>query len=128
MSILRIYQGQALQVTLDEITSPVEVTYLALDRPEPDIVAALDTLMNLTAYLSLNTRQVPKGKADRVIVRGERGGELVFVGAPIGTELAALVSAIVVAGRGDSGLSAQTRQVLADLSGPVHLQVFTTPT
>jgi hypothetical protein len=53
---------------------------------------------------------------------------LIFTGAPVGTELAALVSAIVVAGRGDSGLAPATRQALAGLRQPVHLEVFTTPT
>jgi alkyl hydroperoxide reductase subunit AhpF len=82
----------------------------------------------LTPYLSVDTRLEPAAEADRVIVRGGSGSELVFVGAPLGTELPALVSAIVVAGRGDSGLASQTRQALANLRRPVHLEVFTTPT
>jgi hypothetical protein len=66
--------------------------------------------------------------ADRVTVQGAAPQELVFAGPPAGTELAALVSAIVVAGRGDSGLSPHIRQSLAELSQAVHLEVFTTPT
>ena len=128
MSILKIYRGQALQNILNEIVAPVEVMYMAIETPEVDTLTALDELAALTPYLSVTARDGQAGEADRVIVRGKRGGEMVFAGAPIGTELAALVSAIVVAGRGDSGLSAQTRQVLANLRSPVHLQVFTTPT
>lgn len=128
MSILRIYRGQALQNALSEIVAPIEVTYSAIDTPEADTLNALDELAALTPYLSVTTHGEQAGAADRVVVRGLRGGEMVFAGAPIGTELAALVSAIVVAGRGDSGLSVQSRQVLANLSSPVHLQVFTTPT
>jgi NADH-dependent peroxiredoxin subunit F len=129
MSLLKIYQGQALRKALAEIITSVEVVYLALDEPEPDTLAALNELKSLTPLLSLTRLQLSGyEETDRVIVRGEQGGEMVFAGPPIGTELAALVSAIVVAGRGDSGLSAPTRERLAGLPGPVHLQIFTTPT
>lgn len=128
MPILKIYQGYALQMALDEITLPVQVTYLALDQPQPDTLEALSELMTLTSHLSVTIKQDPMAAADRVIVQDEFGPELVFVGAPLGTELAALVSAIVVAGRGQSGLSPETRSALAELPGPVRLEVFTTPT
>ena len=128
MSILRIYRGQALQNALSEIVAPVEVTYWAIDTPEADTLNALDELAALTSYLSVTIHSGQPGQADRVVVQGQRGGEMVFAGAPIGTELAALVSAIVVAGRGDSGLSMPVRERLAGLDRPVHLEVFTTPT
>lgn len=128
MPILKIYQGQALQAALAEITSPVRVTYTALDQPEPDTMAALADLKALTPYLSVRVDQDSSVEADRLVVRAEAGRELVFVGAPIGMELAALVAAIVVAGRGQSGLAPETRQALVNLPTPVHLEVFTTPT
>lgn len=129
MSILKIYQGQALQQALQEIIAPVEVIYFAIDQPEPDTLAALSDLMALTAHLSVTTQSAdPHAPADRVIVRSQAGRELVFAGAPIGLELAALVSAIIIVGREDSGLLPETRQALARLRIPVHLEVFTTPT
>ncbi len=128
MSLLKIYQGQALQQALAEIVQPVQVTYVAFDQPEPDTLQALADLIQLTPYLSIDTRPEPTAKADRIIVQGGSSSEMVFVGAPLGTELPALVSAIVVAGRGDSGLASQTRQTLTNLRRPVHLEVFTTPT
>jgi alkyl hydroperoxide reductase subunit AhpF len=129
MSLLKIYQGQRLQQALKEIRSPVEVLYLATDQPEPDTLSALSDLMALTEFLSVTTKPADaNAPADRVIVRSNRGRELVFVGAPIGLELAALVSAIIVTGREDSGLRPETRQALAQLRPPVELEVFTTPT
>jgi alkyl hydroperoxide reductase subunit AhpF len=128
MSILKIYRSHALQQTLDEITHPVQVVYRVVDEPQPDTLAALDDLLALTPHLSVSTQPAPTAVADRLVVRGPKGPELIFTGAPVGTELAALVSAIVVAGRGDSGLLPQTRQVLAQLPAPVRLEVFTTPT
>jgi alkyl hydroperoxide reductase subunit AhpF len=128
MSLLKIYRGQALQQALAEIVWPVEVSYVAVDRPEPDTLAALDELQRLTPHLAVATRFEPETEADRIIVKSGQGGELVFVGPPVGAELAALVSAIVVAGRGDSGLSQPSRQALAALPGPVQVEVFTAPT
>ena len=48
MSLLKIYQGQALQTVLQEIVSPVQVDYITLDQPEPDLLATLADLKALT--------------------------------------------------------------------------------
>lgn len=129
MALLKIYGGRALQVTLNEIVSPVQVTYYALESPEPDTVAALEDLQALTPHLSFTVTASPaEATADRVTVQGSSSQGLVFLGPPVGTELAALVSAIVVAGRGSSGLSGETQVALAAIKQPIHLEVFTTPT
>lgn len=128
MSLLKIYQGRRLKQALAEIVAPVQVTYAALDQPESDTLAALDALKALTPHLSVSIIHQPAGLADRVSVRGEHGGDLVFLGPPLGTELAALVAAIIVAGRGTSGLAGPTRQALSRIQSPVHLEIFTTPT
>ena len=129
MALLKIYGGQALQIALNEIISPVQVTYQALEVPEPDTIAALEDLRGLTPQLFFTVAPAPpEAAADRVTVQSPSSQELVFLGPPVGTELAALVSAIVVAGRGASGLSGETQAALAALEQPVHLEVFTTPT
>ncbi|NJN96911.1 MAG: hypothetical protein HC875_23820 [Anaerolineales bacterium] len=129
MSLLKIYQGQALRQALAEIKSPVEAIYFALEQPEPDTLAALSELAALTPHLSVTTQSAPSGAAaDRLVVRSHSGRELVFVGAPLGLELAALVSAIIISGRADSGLLPATRQALAQLQTPLKLEIFTTPT
>jgi alkyl hydroperoxide reductase subunit AhpF len=128
MSLLKIYGGRALDAALAEIVGPVQVIYEVADRPEPDTVQALTDLTNLTPNLSVDLQQQPFGQVDRLLVLAESGAALIFVGAPMGTELAALISAIIVVGRGTSGLTDATRQLLAALPGPLHLTVFTTPT
>jgi alkyl hydroperoxide reductase subunit AhpF len=127
MSILKIYEGRAVRAALAEVVKPVQITYLALEQPEPDTIEALADLTALTPFVSVNVQQESAGEADRVIVRGENGGELVFLGPPVGTELAALVSAVVVAGRGYSGLSTTTCKALTRLNSPVHVRIFTSP-
>jgi glutaredoxin-like protein len=51
-----------------------------------------------------------------------------FYGMPSGYEFGALVDAILDVSSGDSGLTAETRAALAQVTRPVHVQVFSTPT
>jgi alkyl hydroperoxide reductase subunit AhpF len=51
-----------------------------------------------------------------------------FYGMPSGYEFGTLVDAILDVSSGDSSLSEPTRQALARLEKPVHVQVFSTPT
>jgi alkyl hydroperoxide reductase subunit AhpF len=56
------------------------------------------------------------------------GDGLVYRGMPLGYELAALVYAIVEAGRRASTLTAESLGQLAGLTRPVELRVYVTPT
>jgi len=51
-----------------------------------------------------------------------------FFGIPSGYEFTSLVEDIVDVSRGQTSLSAQTLELLAKLTEPVHIQVFVTPT
>ncbi len=51
-----------------------------------------------------------------------------FYGVPAGFEFASLLGDILDVSAGDSGLSPASKNALAQLKDPVHLQVFTTPT
>jgi glutaredoxin-like protein len=51
-----------------------------------------------------------------------------FSGIPAGHEFSSLISAISLVSTGDSGLAAPTREWLAAIDKPVHLQVFVTTT
>jgi glutaredoxin-like protein len=51
-----------------------------------------------------------------------------FAGIPSGHEFSSLIQDILLVSRGDSGLSQETREFLSQLSEPVLLQVFVTPT
>ena len=51
-----------------------------------------------------------------------------FLGIPSGYEFMSLLDAIMMVSAGDSGLQAGSRALIADLPGPVNLQVFVTPT
>lgn len=51
-----------------------------------------------------------------------------YYGIPSGYEFSSLVEDILMVSRGDSGLTPTTRAALAELTAPLHLQVFVTPT
>jgi glutaredoxin-like protein len=51
-----------------------------------------------------------------------------FSGIPSGHEFSTLIHDLILVSGRDSGLDPQTRQLLAVLKEPVHLQVFVTPT
>jgi len=51
-----------------------------------------------------------------------------FSGIPSGHEFSSLINDLVLVSRRDSGLNEHTREFLAKLDKPVHLQVFVTPT
>ncbi len=51
-----------------------------------------------------------------------------YFGIPSGYEFSSLIQDIIMVGSGESGLSVATRAALDDLDGPVHIQVFVTPT
>jgi alkyl hydroperoxide reductase subunit AhpF len=62
------------------------------------------------------------------VMGAEKDYGIRLYGVPTGYEFGTLVDAILDVGRGDSGLSDETREALRQLERPVHLQVFSTPT
>jgi glutaredoxin-like protein len=64
-----------------------------------------------------------------VLLVGGADARMRFVGAPSGYEFASLVEAIIIAGTGDSGLSPESKALVAErVNGPLDLKVFVTPT
>ena len=62
------------------------------------------------------------------ILGAEKDYGVRFYGLPSGYEFGTLIDGILDVSSGQSGLSETTREALAALSAPVHLQVFSTPT
>ena len=67
-------------------------------------------------------------KVPAVVVAGTRGDGLCFYGIPSGYELSSMVDAILLESNGDSGLSTDSRTVLANVTVPTNIQVFVAPT
>jgi len=66
-------------------------------------------------------------RAPTVIVEGDRDFGIRFIGIPSGYEYSSLIEDIIDVGTGKTELSDATKDALADLDEPVHIQVFVTP-
>lgn len=78
-----------------------------------------------------NKDQVAKYNIDKIpatVLLGDKDYGIRFYGIPSGYEFATLLEDLVMVSKRDSGLSDDSRQKLAALTAPLHLQVFTTPT
>jgi glutaredoxin-like protein len=72
-----------------------------------------------------------KYKIDKIpatVIMGEDDKGIRFYGIPSGYEFVTLLDTIKMVSAGQSGLGDKSREFLAQLKKPVHLQVFITPT
>jgi glutaredoxin-like protein len=119
-------------VKLINFTQEQECMYCAEAHKLMKEVAALSDKVSLEVYdFVADTEQVKKYSIDKIpatVVEGPEDYGIRFFGVPSGYEFGTLVEAVILASNGDSGLKPETREALAQLSEPVHLQVFVTPT
>jgi glutaredoxin-like protein len=79
------------------------------------------------------TRQYNVDKVPGLVIAGRDNDQTIdfgirYAGIPSGHEFSSLIHDLVLVSGRDSGLSQKTREFLTNLSKPVHLQVFVTPT
>jgi alkyl hydroperoxide reductase subunit AhpF len=126
---------------LEEMANPVKLVHftqeqnLEYGREARQLLAELAQInekISLAAYdFLIDKDKVAEYAIDKVpatVIRNGKDYGIRFFGLPSGYEFAALLDAIVAVSKGDSGLKPESRQKLAQLTQPLHLQVFTTPT
>ncbi len=137
--------GQVKQV-FERLDKPVQLLFFGKDK-ECDSCA--DTLQLLHEVVEISDKlgisvfdlnkdqQIAKqygvDKVPGLVLAGKDGQDLVdygvrFAGIPAGHEFSTLIHDLILVSGRDSQLSLSTRQFLAELKDPVHLQVFVTPT
>jgi glutaredoxin-like protein len=110
------YCGDTLQI-LEDLAGLSECIHLSSYDIERDTELARD-------YHVENAPAIVLGDWEN----GEMGYRGIhFYGVPAGHEFTSLIRDILMISARDSGLKPETRSFLADLEGPVHLQVFVTP-
>ena len=131
-----------LRQEFESLTGAVRLAVFsqALADPESEQVrrlveelAALDPKITALSYnFVLDTEKVAALSVKRIpaiaILGATKDYGIRMYGLPSGYEFGSLVDAILDVSSGDSGLSAPTREALAAITRPVHLQVFSTPT
>jgi alkyl hydroperoxide reductase subunit AhpF len=125
-----------------QLVNPVRLAVFsqALADPESEQVrrlveelAAIDSRISVEACnFVLDKEKVEALKIARIpaiaVMAADKDYGIRMYGLPSGYEFGSLIEAILDVSRGDSGLSDPTRAALKELTQPVHLQVFSTPT
>ncbi len=119
-------------VKLIHFTQEINIEYGRATQQLLEELAALSDKLSLEVYnFLLDNQKVAEYRVDKVPATGVRNGKdygIRFYGIPAGYEFAALLDAIIEVSLGTSELSADTKEKLSQVTQPVHLQVFVTPT
>jgi glutaredoxin-like protein len=144
-SLLSEQDQQTLRELFGELLHPVQLVlftqafecqYCRETRQLAEEVAALSDKIELTVYdLVADKAVADEYNIDKIpAIAVMRGGEVPvdygirYFGIPSGYEFSSLVEDIRMVGVGETGLAQATKEWLAELKEPLHLQVFVTPT
>ena len=119
-------------VRLIMFTQKFECHYCAETRQLVEEVAKLSNKLKAEIYDFQADEAVAEDygvdKIPAVVVVGEEDYGIRFFGIPSGYEFTSLLEAIQSASKGEPDLSEETQDYLSNLTEPIHLQVFVTPT
>jgi alkyl hydroperoxide reductase subunit AhpF len=142
MALINDDVAAQLKAEFGELVNPVRLAVFsqALADPESEQVRRLvEELAALDPHLSVESHNFVLDKEEvetlgitRIpaiaILGAEKDYGIRMYGLPSGYEFGTLVDAIMDVSKAESGLAPESREALAALERPVHLQVFSTPT
>lgn len=144
MALLSEPDRQTVRGHLAVIEEPVRLLFFTQTFGAPDTVMiakqVLDEIVSLNDHLTLEevnfvleqdrarqygVEQIPT----IVLLKGDQDTRIRFLGAPAGYEFMSLIEAVILAGTGDSGLTPDSRALVAEhVTTPLEILVFVTPT
>ena len=144
MALLSEQDRQTVRGHLAVIEEPVRLLFFTQTFGAPDTVTiakqVLDEIVCLNDHLTLEevnfvleqdrarqygVEQIPT----IVLLKGDQDTRIRFLGAPAGYEFMSLIEAVILAGTNDSGLTPDSRALVAEhVTEPLNIQVFVTPT
>ena len=144
MATLSEQDRQAVAERLATLAHPVKLLFFtqAIGAPDSALIARqiIDELAATSDHVTVEELNLVLDK-DRaalysvadipaiVLLRGDDDTRIRFLGAPAGYEFVSLLDAVTLAGSGDSGLTAESRALIADtVREPLDILVFVTPT
>ena len=143
MALLSDQDRAVVSGHLAAITTPVTILFFTqtIDAPDTALIArqVLDEVVSLSDQISLEEvnfvldpeRAAQFGIDGIPAVALLRGGEdtrIRFLGAPAGYEFMSLIDAVILAGTGESGLTPESKAlVAAHVTKPMEMLVFVTP-
>ena len=143
MALLSEQDRQVLETHLADLHH--EITLLLFTQtiggPETGLIAKqiLDELSGLSERIRvedvnfvLESERAAQYTVDKipaiVVLRDGEDTRIRFFGAPAGYEFMSLIEAIILAGGDDSGLTDESKKLIAGVQANVALEVFVTPT
>jgi alkyl hydroperoxide reductase subunit AhpF len=144
MALLSAQDRETVARHLAVIVHPVRILFFTQTIGAPESVAiakqVLDEVVPLNEHITLEEVNLVLDK-DRAalfgvtdipaiaLLRGDEDTRIRFLGAPSGYEFMSLIEAIILAGTDDSGLTPASRELIqSQVTGPLDVQVFVTPT
>ena len=144
MSLLSERDRQTVRSHLAGLTHDVTVLFFTqtIAAPETALIArqVIDEVVSLSDRVTveevnqiLDKERSAAFGIDRVpgiaLLRDGADTRMRFLGAPAGYEFSSLVESILLAGSDDSGLTEESKQVIAEMAkNPIDIKVFVTPT
>jgi len=131
-AIQKQLEGLAKPVKLVNITQELECQYCAETSQLGKELGELSEYITAEQYDFVNDKEISEKfnieQIPAIVVMGEEDPGIRYYGIPGGYEFATLLETIKMVSAGESGLSPQTKSFLKELTEPVNLKVFVTPT
>ena len=141
MSSLTDGDRKKVQAVLSGMKAPVRLVFFTQTigcETCPPTRQILNELVSLSDQLTLEelnlvldaeqARAYGVDRAPAIAVVGTEDTGIRFIGMPTGYELVSLIDAIQLVSSGESGLSEESRALVAAVDAPLVIQVFVTPT
>lgn len=113
-------------------TQEVECRFCSDTRQLLQELAKLTDKLDVVVYDFLinsdKAKQYGVDKIPALVILGKKDYGVRIYGMPYGYELQTLIDAVVNISRGKTDLSDKTKDIIADINSPVHIQVFVTLT
>jgi len=141
MAIIRDDDATEIRERLREMVEPGKLIHFTQElnleygretRMLLEEVAALSDKLTLEVLnFLIDKEKVAEYGVDKVpatVIRNGRDYGIRFYGIPAGYEFSTFLDAILNVSKGDSGLKPESKEKLAAVTQPLHLEVFVTPT
>jgi glutaredoxin-like protein len=120
------------KVQLIHFTQELDCQYCTETLNLLEELSSLSSKIDLVTFnFQIEKEMAEKFNVDKVpatIVMGAKDYGICYYGIPSGYEFSSLIEDILDVSKENSGLKTETKELLAKIKSPMHLQVFVTPT
>lgn len=141
MGFIREEDAIEIRRRLGEMVTPVKIIHFTQElnleygretRLVLEELAGMSDNLSLEVYdFLIDKAKVAEYGVDKVpatVIRNGKDYGIRYYGMPAGYEFATLLDAILDVSKGESGLGTESKEKLANVDQPIHLEVFVTPT